>query len=222
MATSSTQEEVRAAKIAAMGLELGELHFLLWHDVAWLHLKWQEFRELFATSESRIALMNKTAPEFFSNLERVLWQDVLLHLSRLSDPPGTGGQRNVSVRGLTPLVVGGLRGELNRGLDDFEDKTRFARDWRHRLYAHRDLEHAATPSARPLEPASRAKVEEALASLRWLMNLIEGHYQKGEVAYADATRAGDGAYMLLWYLDSGLEADEKRRGGHGLWRPRFK
>ena len=40
MADTHTQEEVRAEYIAKMGPDLGELQYLLWHDVTGLHLKW--------------------------------------------------------------------------------------------------------------------------------------------------------------------------------------
>ena len=70
----STEEEIRAAKCDAMGTELGELHFALWREVVWLHLKWNEYRALFGTSPEEIELLNQVAPAFFYQVERALWQ----------------------------------------------------------------------------------------------------------------------------------------------------
>jgi hypothetical protein len=206
-----------------MGSDLGEFHFLLWKDLTWLHLEWRQYRELFGTHETRIALMNNTAPRFFWSLERVLWQDILLTLSRLSDPPGTGGQQNLTFRRLIPHISDvGLRARFTAALDKYEESARFAREWRHRRFAHRELGHAADPQTNALVSASRASVEQALAAARDVMNLLEGHFQSGETAYDHGSDAGGGAGPLLRYLDSGLEADEERRHQNIRWRPHFE
>src|SRR5687768_11954076 len=120
-----------------MGPELGQLQYLLWHDVTGLHLKWAEFRELFGTKPSRIDLMNESVPAFFGHLEDVLWSDVLLHLSRLTDPPATGGQQNLTFRRFPQLVARlPIRDAVHAELDNVENTTRFARDWRDRRLAH--------------------------------------------------------------------------------------
>jgi HEPN superfamily AbiU2-like protein len=106
LASSRTEDEVRAEYAEKMGPELGELQYLLWHDVTTLHLQWSEFRELFATKPSRIQLMNETAPRFFGRLEARLWNDVFLHLCRLPDHPGGPGQERVTVLRYKPLVMG--------------------------------------------------------------------------------------------------------------------
>lgn len=223
MATQGSEGEVRAEKIRLMGLELGELHFLLWKDVTWLHIEWQEYRELFGKTESRIALMNETAPRFFVSLERVAFQDILLSLSRLADPPGTGGQQNLTFLRFPKLIHDtSLRKQCNSALDEFSVKSRFARDWRHRRYAHRELDHAAGAEAHPLAHASRASVEAALESARRVMNLLELHYQRNSVGYEHSIGSHGGVSSLLWFLDSGLEVDQRRRTDGTRWRPRYE
>lgn len=171
MSQTSSEADVTAAKHAAMGETLGELHFLLWKDLTWLHFEWHEYRELLAATEERVALMNEVAPRFFWSLDRVLWQDTLLGLSRLGDPPGTGGQRNVTLRRLPPLLTGTLRGNVNAALESFESRVAFARDWRHKRYAHREEQLAALPQAFAPKTATRLKVEDALDAASEVMNL---------------------------------------------------
>ena len=89
MPTSHSEDDVKRTKIGAMGETVGELHFLLWKDLTWLHFEWRQYVELFGFHESRIAIMNESAPRFFWSLDRVLWQDILLSISRLSDPSAT-------------------------------------------------------------------------------------------------------------------------------------
>jgi hypothetical protein len=213
LASSQTQDEVRADYVAKMGPELGELQYLLWHDVTTLHLNWAEFRELFATKPSRIDLMNETAPAFFGRLSDVLWNDVLLHLSRLTaSASGPAGKRRLSVLQYTPLVARlPIRDAVHAALDNVDSATRFARDWRDRRIAHRDFKHAQDPAVQPLKPASRAKVEAALQAVRELMQIPEDHFCDAKVSYEHVIRGPGGAWELLYHLDSGLEAIRSHR-----------
>ena len=81
MAENQDFGEVRKLAIAAMPNGLGELYSELWTEVAWLHLKWNQYRELFATSEEQVTVMNQAAPAFFGDLQRTLWEDVLCSVS---------------------------------------------------------------------------------------------------------------------------------------------
>jgi hypothetical protein len=205
-----------------MGDALGELHYLLWQDLAWLFFEWHEYRALYGTDPSRIDLMNSTARRFFWSLNRVLWQDILLGLSRLGDPTGTGGQQNVTFRRLVSLVRVDLKDSLNASLDVFEAASRFARDGRDKRYAHRSYQHAAAPEVHPLALGSRAQVEEALRAAAATMNVVELAYQNSTTHYDLPGGADGGADSLLYYLDSGHEADTVREATHQHWHPRFK
>jgi hypothetical protein len=69
-----------------MGPNLGPAFYRLWNDCAWLHLKWREYRSVFGTTEERIDLLNAAARGFFGVAQDVLWQDVILHICRFTDP----------------------------------------------------------------------------------------------------------------------------------------
>jgi hypothetical protein len=224
LASSKTQDEVRAEYRTTMGPQLGELQYLLWHDVTGLHLKWSEFRELFGTKPSRVRLMNEAAPRFFGRLEALLWQDILLHLSRLTDPSGTGrGQQNLTFRQLVPLVTRlPIRDAVHAALDKVESTTRFARDWRDRLLAHRDFKHAQDPTAKPLQPGGRADVETALKAVRELMQIPEDHFRDVKVSYESTTSAPGGAWEMLYHLESGLEAIRARKAERTAWKWKSK
>ena len=167
--------------------------------------------------------MNRAASRFFWSLERVLWQDTLLGISRLCDPSGTAGQRNVTMRRLPRLVVPELRTILEEELNEFESKAAFAREWRHKRYAHREERHAAAPETHQLPFASRQRVSDALAAASKVMNRVELHYHNMTTGYEHAGGAGGGgAYSLLRVLDAGLLLDEQRKSrGEGPARPRF-
>jgi hypothetical protein len=222
MADTYSQEEVRARYIAKMGAELGELQYLLWHDVTWLQLKWVEYRELFAAKSTRIDLMNETAPAFFGRLQDVLWEDVLLHLSRLTDAPVMSGKQNLTVRQYPRLVANlSIRDSVEARLARVMETTKFAQDWRNRFLAHRDLLHAQDPTAKPLESGSRASVQAALAAIRDLMQVLENHFTHNDVGYQDVDSAAGGAWDLLFHLELGLEAKQARDPLDGHWKPKY-
>jgi|SRR2546425_256293 len=214
MARHSSSEEVRAAKIAAMGAPLGELHFSLSNEVTWLHLKWKDYRALFAHSQGRIDLLNEAAPDFFGNLQRTLWEDVLLHLCRLTDPLKSMGRDNLTILQL-PLLIEeiGLREQVKSLVTLAGAKTQFARDWRNRRLAHLELPDFDGTDSIPLAAASRQHVEDGLAAIRQAMNGVEVHYQDSPVSYEHSIEALGGVDSLLAYLEKGLQ--DKRRGRLG-------
>jgi hypothetical protein len=59
----------------------------------------------------------------------------------------------------------GLKSTVAKLVDNALKATEFARDWRNRLIAHRDLDIALSTATTPLKDASRAQVKDALASL---------------------------------------------------------
>ena len=76
---------------------LAEFYIELDNEVSWLHAKYTIFRQLYATSQGRIDLFSNMAPSFFRILYNVLIDDILLSLSRLTDPPETRGQRKQAI-----------------------------------------------------------------------------------------------------------------------------
>lgn len=130
MGETLTAEEVRSEAIAAMGSPLGGTYHSLSDEVSWLHLKWNDFRELFADRET-VDLLNSAAPAYFHELQRQTWEDVLLHLCRVTDPPLSAGKPTLTIRRLPGLVSDEMvRVELQLLVNDAVQKAIFARDWR--------------------------------------------------------------------------------------------
>ena len=90
-----------------------------------------------------------------------------------------------------------------------KEKTEFAREWRNRRLAHRELPIASLADSRSLTPGSREDIEVALAAIRDVMNCIEVHYMKSSVLYNHGIEALGGFDALLRCLEKDVE--EKRR-----------
>jgi len=87
MSRTIAPEAIKADNINSMGKDLGELYTAIWNEVVWLHMKWGECVELYGTRKSRIELLNKTASRFFRILQDIFLEDIILHISRLTDNP---------------------------------------------------------------------------------------------------------------------------------------
>lgn len=209
MATSLSAGEVDQQYIDEMGPELGPIFARFWNECVHLHWKWEEVVALFGTNPERVALLNKAAKSFFRVIQDTLWEDVLLHIARLTDPPQTMGKDNLTLQRLPALVDPTIRAEVTVLLEACLTKSGFARDWRKRHIAHGDLRLALRDkAAQPLAPASRRDVKDVLAAIAALLNRIELHYKDSEVQY-ELHPLGN-AEALLYVLRDGIEAEEER------------
>src|ERR1700690_3989680 len=91
-----------------MGKNLRAFCEALSEDLEWLHSKWSEFQELFGDGSPRLDLLNRAAPNFFHLLQKLLYEDAMLHLCRLTDPAETrvkgNPARNLTVQGIAELI----------------------------------------------------------------------------------------------------------------------
>lgn len=206
-----TKDETKAKNIAKMGQALGEVYTELWQEVARLFSKWMSYVELFGTKESRIGIMNKAAPDFFGKLQDSQFREVLLDIACLTDRPEIGGRKNLSFQSLPALVNDLVLKQRTIDLvAEALTKAAFARDWRNRYLAHRDLS-LALGRAKPLEAASRATTRAALDSLAAVLNEIDGHYNDSTTKFDLVITPYGGALTLLHILDDGVYEDDQRR-----------
>lgn len=207
---SESSEQTRQKYVTTLGEPLGELIYALETEFYWLQYKWQEYVVLFGSRESRIDLMNRAAPSFFQHLQDVLWDDILLHLSRLTDgPTGKRKRRNLSFVALPPLVKGKPRQEVTSLVARAVKATEFATDWRNRRLAHYDLRVALEQPTTPLLPASRLAIKEALEALHAVLHYVHAHYFGADLMQ-EVMEAPMGAGRLLYVLHEGVEAEDDR------------
>jgi len=211
MARHSTADEVLAGHILALGADAGGVYNAIWNELGYLHLKWSQYRELFAGSEARFDVLNRSAPTFFRLLGDVLWEDTLLHIARLTDDVGTGKRRNLSMRALQLAISdNALREELEPLIQDAEQKASFARDWRNRHIAHRDFALSLLEGARPLEAGSRQAVGDALRALDAIFQAVERKVFKADIVFDPFLHTG-GALDLLYIIRDGILAEDARQ-----------
>jgi hypothetical protein len=204
-----TDDEVLNEAINAMGSPLGEVYHALGDEVAWLHLKWNDFRELFAESDL-VDVLNSAAPAFFHDLQRQSWEDLLMHLCRVTDRAKTFGKENLTIRLLPDLVSSQqLKVELERLINVAVDATDFARDWRNRRLAHEELRVGRNVT--PLAPAKFDYIDTALTAIRTVLNRLEQHYLNKTVSYEGTIPALGGVQSLIAIVRKGVETRRSER-----------
>jgi len=191
-----TAAQLEADFLARMGSPFGPFYYALYKEVVWLHAKWNEYRVLYGTTPESVHILNRTAGFLFRIVGDALWADVLLHISRLTDPAATGGSRNLSIQALPSFLGDPLKAELIPLVAIASEKAHFAREHRNKRLAHTDLLHATEPAAAPLSGISRRHVEEMLLALRNVMAPIDKHYRDTTVIY-ERLISENGAARLL-------------------------
>lgn len=210
MAVVKTADEVKKHHLEKLGPKLGPVYHELADELAWLQLKWAEYRELFGKSPERITLLNSAAGLFFRILQDTLWDDALLHICRLTDRAEVAGKANLTILVLPELCEDpALRARVSELVDNAVAATAFARDWRNRRIGHRDLALALDLAAKPLAQASRARVSQALSSLHAVVNEISERLLDSTLA-DEVIAPSTGAEALLYVIRDGLDAHEAR------------
>ncbi|MCX7017266.1 MAG: hypothetical protein NTW86_32670, partial [Candidatus Sumerlaeota bacterium] len=155
---------------------LAEAFVILSDDVQWLHAHWKIYRELFGTNPQRVELLNRTAPFFFHELERVLKDDVILAICKLLD----GRKGNLVLSGLLRLLDRAthqtLYEELQQRLKSLDSKSLPFVENRNKRIAHRDRAVALGHQTTALPRLPRAEVEDFLGELRGFLNAIQAEF----------------------------------------------
>lgn len=177
-------DEVRADYISAMGPELGANFYELHRELVELHVLWQQYRELFGDTTDTVQMLNRTAGLFFKIVQDELWDSVLLGVSRMTDPPGTGKHKNLTVQSLSPLITdSALRVETQDFCTKAVAAAEFAREHRNKRIAHQDHNYLSNRNSNPLSGISRAAVESMLAALRDVLNHLDNRLRDNTVLY---------------------------------------
>jgi len=204
MAQEMRPQEIRAKYLKDMGKDLGPVFHRLRDDLTWLHMKWSQFRKLYGSGPDRVDLLNATAGFFFWMLQQLMWDDILLHIARLTDADQMGKHANLSVQALPQLIDDlCLRAEIEELIETLNDQTSVIREHRNKRLAHTDR-HYALPEKdwETLQGISRAKTESILEVFRRIMNKMEEHYSKSTTADEYVIIPLDDADALLTRLAS--------------------
>ncbi len=116
----------------------------LYNEYSQVQLIWQEFKELYARDSKRIDLMNNVAPGFFSMVQNLMIEALVIRLSRVTDAVGSGNRENLTLRRIPDALPEDKREfaeELESLIDSAKTQVDQVRVWRDKRIAHLDLRH---------------------------------------------------------------------------------
>lgn len=137
-----------------------------------LFVKWKVYNQLFGSGDENVALLNKSASYVFFLLQRLLLDDTILTLSRLTDAPESAGQSNASLKYLVQAAT--LTAENKEKVDehllDLGKQVANVRIHRNKAIGHADLQHAV--GSKELPNISYAELESAMSTMEKVMLLL--------------------------------------------------
>jgi len=202
----SAKEELKRDK-AVLGDTYGAAYHHacqhLWNVVAF----WDRYESLFGTAD-RVALLNETSGGYWHATQNMLFEYVLLGLTRLTDPPVTGGRSNLSVAQLLQLDPSRYKAQLVKLVVRAERLTIFARTWRNRRLSHNDLAEIVGTS-KTLGRATRKKVRNAIMAIHDVLRWIRLKHFDGDMHLYPLGDSDTNALMV--FLADGVEANQRRK-----------
>jgi AbiU2 len=202
-------EELLAKHVRDMGDHLGQVYNAMSNELSWLHVKWNLYRQLYATSPERVEILNRAASHFFGVLRRALVDDIAMHVARLTDPATIRGRQNLTIRRLPPLVPDALKAETKDLASAAMKACDSVRVWRNRRIAHIDLEWVTSHD--PLPGVTFGQLGAAVESLCAVLHRLEQHYWQTSTMYADVITPSGDAESLVYFLWKGLLDEDRRR-----------
>ncbi len=183
----------------------------LWQEVALLHVRWAEYKELFGTGRERVLLLNATAPRFFRGIQKVLWEGIVLQIARLTEPTESGDNRGLTIGVLPGLVEnGGVAESLAELVLVAMQESGYCRAWRNKRMMHMETGHGSDGRVRQLRGDRRLGVERALRSISAVLMAFARHRGcAGATFESEGDTAGVGA--LLEVLEDGLRAKREQK-----------
>jgi hypothetical protein len=198
MATSRTPDEMLQDYTAAMGPKLGPAFHRLHND--------NEFLKLFAKSPAQMRDLNTAAPGFFNHVLDLWWDDMLLHIFRMTDDRTDV----LSVYTLLREAPAPLKPIIDSHIALITPATKFARHARHNSIAHRNVNVAL--GVTPLTLGSLNDIREALKTIDDLIHAVEHHFLKTNPKNYDHLSNPGGVNSLLDIVERGLKSRDAQFG----------
>jgi hypothetical protein len=144
------------------------------------------YNHLFNETEEKILILQETAPHMFGVIQIALFNDIILYLTRLTDPKKNGKHENLVLEQLLEhsdiTTKPELLEELKIQRNALREKCQNCRTSRDKSIAHQDLTHALTPLS-PYSGISLEDIKELRDMVNKLMNTINRNLENEETLY---------------------------------------
>ncbi len=169
------------------------------HSIQRIFVHWDIYQQLYDSGDANIQLMNSSGSFVFGVLQRLLLDETILALSRLTDPPSTSGRENASIKNLfelaRPSLDPQLASEVEASLKRLDAHVCNARTHRNKVIAHSDLQPAVGSAYLP--DISYRELDDARQELAYLMQRLGGSTSRRIGGYRSIIKFGTDGHTLL-------------------------
>jgi hypothetical protein len=228
-----TPEKIKQNYVQCMGASLGARFYSLYHEIAMMYLEFTEFESLFVEkgeNSNKIELLNKTAPTLFCVVQKKLIEGIILHITRITDPPRSkrGEHECLSISRLPKLIKEKkLEGAKEKDCDVEEKMEReilqpirklindtiehavFAREYRNKFIAHSEIQKTLE-NVNPIEQVTLAKMRVVINDIIEVFNKVLKLFDRSKVEFENSLGI-KGAESLFVIIESGLKAQTERK-----------
>lgn len=177
-----------------------EIFMWLCQDVAALQSKWDFYLKLYGNEENT-ALLSELALWSFNIIEESLRSDMTMAICRLSDPPRSVSQENLSLATLFEKHPG-ISGLKNK-LGDFQAACEPIRRWRNKRVGHNDLNTRIHPRGNPLPGITKNQIDDIIERASEILSDVASQYTGDDFRFYAIGRGG--AEDLIFWLKSGRD-----------------
>lgn len=189
-------------------------------EITGLHIRLKMYRQLFDRGSSRIELLNDSASNFFVDLHRILVDDIILAICRITDPAQTSGRSNMTLEQLETVARSegelALTSKLRATLVTIHALRKPFLQHRYRRVAHRDMQRFLAPKANPLPNITVPMMITIVESTASCLTVFQEHFNE-PVTIRDFIVTPNDADVLVERLKSGAVFDELRRDDPMKW-----
>jgi hypothetical protein len=190
------------------GEDLGKALFHIQNRWCRLFVEFIYYANLFGKDRERVELLNWAAPVFFRVVQDQLFDTILLRISRLTDPPKSGSNTNLSIRQFPRLVDDDVKDDVRELIALALESAQFARERRNKVISHNDLE-LATSSGAAKPSGSIIQMRAAIRSIHEPIRLIRKRYEDVDTLPRVITNRVE-FYLLKTLYHARLKEDEIR------------
>jgi hypothetical protein len=172
---------------------------LLIHEISDVNTKWKIYKQIYYSSEENLELLNEFAPICFKYFQRVLIDDILISICKLTDPPQTGCNNNLSLLKLIKLID--ADSDLNSDSMVIYIKIEYfsnvVKDHRNKRIGHNDYDLKAF-GVKKLKNIPYATIDEILDLITSFINGISKHYEN--MIWSFDVILSEGGDVLMYHL----------------------
>ena len=177
----------------------------LWDELVMLHDAWAQYSYLFNESQERIELLNACARWFFGTTQRLLMREVILGVSRLTDPPKTGKHANLVLESLLddPTIdkYVGLRKDIDKAIKQIKVDAAPIRHHRDKYIAHLDERTAVEATTNPLPGLKKGLIRQIIDDMGRVYNMHGGKTRESH-AFFELSALGSAQSLVEILEDS--------------------